>query len=70
MQLVQFIARLFNAVFPSLDAFDMGPAIIRDTPLDTISFLGFVGTVLLYALIYTAIAILAGLLLFEDRDLA
>jgi ABC-type transport system involved in multi-copper enzyme maturation permease subunit len=70
LQLVRFIARLFNAVFPSLDAFDMGPAIIRDTPLSTISFAGFVGTVMLYALIYTAIALLAGLLLFEDRDLA
>jgi len=70
LQLVRFIAQLFNAVFPSLDAFDMGPAIIRDTPLSTISFLGFVATVLLYALIYTAISILAGLLLFEDRDLA
>jgi ABC-type transport system involved in multi-copper enzyme maturation permease subunit len=68
--LVRFIAQLFNAVFPSLDSFDMGPAIIRDTPLSTISFLGFVGTVLLYALIYTGISILAGLLLFEDKDLA
>lgn len=70
LQLVRFIAQLFNAVFPSLDAFDMGPAIIRDTPLSTISFLGFVATVLLYALLYTAVAILAGLVLFEDRDLA
>lgn len=70
LQLVRFIAQLFNAVFPSLDAFDMGPAIIRDTPLSTLSFLGFVATVLLYALLYTAISILAGLLLFEDRDLA
>ncbi len=70
LQLVRFIAQLFNAVFPSLDAFDMGPAIIRDTPLSTISFLGFVGTVLLYALLYTGVAILTGLLLFEDRDLA
>ncbi|HVK11668.1 MAG TPA: ABC transporter permease subunit [Gemmataceae bacterium] len=68
--LVRFIAQLFNAVFPSLDSFDMGPAIIRDTPLSTISFLGFVGTVLLYAAIYTAISILVGLLLFEDKDLA
>lgn len=70
LQLVRFIAQLFNAVFPSLDAFDMGPAIIRDTPLSTLSFFGFVATVFLYALIYTAVAILAGLLLFEDRDLA
>src|SRR4029079_2036914 len=62
LQLVRFIAQLFNAVFPSLDAFDMGPPLIRDTPLSTISFLGFVATVLLYALIYSSISILAGLL--------
>lgn len=70
VQLVRFIAQLFNAIFPSLDAFDMGPAIIRDTPLPTMAFVGFVGTVLLYALLYTTIAILIGLLLFEDKDLA
>lgn len=70
LQLVSFLAQLFNAVFPALDSFDMGPAIIRDTPLGTISFLGFVATVLLYSLLYTGIAILLGLLLFEDRDLA
>jgi|SRR5262245_6104135 len=70
LQLVRFIAQAFNAVFPSLDSFDMGPAIIRDTPLATTSFIGFVATVLVYALIWTGIAILLGLLLFEDRDLA
>jgi len=70
LQLVRFIAQLFNAVFPSLDAFDMGPAIIRDTPLSTIAFLGFVATVLVYTLIYATICILGGLILFEDRDLA
>jgi phage shock protein PspC (stress-responsive transcriptional regulator) len=57
-------------MFPSLDAFDMGPAIVRDTPLSTWSFAGFVITVLLYALLWAAIGILSGLVLFEDRDLA
>jgi ABC-type transport system involved in multi-copper enzyme maturation permease subunit len=70
LQLVSFLAQLFNAVFPALDSFDMGPAIIRDTPLGAVAFLGFVSTVFLYSLLYTGIAILAGLLLFEDRDLA
>jgi len=70
LQLVRFIAQLINAVFPALDSFDMGPAIIRDTPLSTISFLGFVATVLVYTLIYATMCILGGLILFEDRDLA
>ena len=60
----------FNAVFPALDSFDMGPAIIRDTPLATSSFIGFVAMVMTYTLLYTGIALLSGLLLFEDRDLA
>ncbi len=70
LQLVSFIAQLFNAVFPALDSFDMGPAIIRDTPLATSSFVGFVMTVMTYTVLYVGIAILSGLLLFEDRDLA
>jgi ABC-type transport system involved in multi-copper enzyme maturation permease subunit len=70
VKLISFIAQLFNAVFPSLDSFDMGPAIIRDTPLRTMAFLGFVVTVFLYSLLYTGISLLAGLFLFEERDLA
>jgi ABC-type transport system involved in multi-copper enzyme maturation permease subunit len=70
LQLVRFIAQLVNAIFPALDSFDMGPAIIRDTPLSTVSFLGFVATVLVYTLIYATMCILGGLILFEDRDLA
>ena len=69
-QLISFLAQLFNAVFPALDSFDMGPAIIRDTPLGTGDFLSFVLTVVLYSVLYTVAAALAGLLLFEDRDLA
>jgi ABC-type transport system involved in multi-copper enzyme maturation permease subunit len=69
-KLISFLAQLFNAIFPSLDSFDMGPAIIRDTPLATLAFMGFVGTVFLYAVLYTAIALFAGLFLFEERDLA
>ena len=47
-----------------------GPAIIRDTPLATSSFIGFVAMVMTYTPLYTGIALLSGLLLFEDRDLA
>jgi hypothetical protein len=48
----------------------MGPAIIRESPLDLWQFGGYVLTVFGYAVIYTGIALLVGLLLFEDRDLA
>jgi hypothetical protein len=69
-RLVGFLAQLFDTLLPALEFFNMGPAIIRDTPLDLWAFAGYVVTVFGYALIYTAIALVVGLLLFEDRDLA
>ncbi|MBX9581012.1 MAG: ABC transporter permease [Gemmataceae bacterium] len=68
--LVGFLGRLFDVLLPALEFFVMGPAIIRETPLDLWQFGWYVLTVFGYAVIYTAIALLVGLLLFEDRDLA
>ena len=68
--LVGFITNLLETVTPALEYFDMGPAIIRDTPISIWAFAQYVGSVSLYALVYTTIALLLGLILFEDRDLA
>ncbi len=68
--LVGFLGKLFDALLPSLESFNMSRAIIRETPLDLWQFGGYVLTVTGYSLIYTTIALLLGLLLFEDRDLA
>ena len=68
--LIRFLGNLFDTLLPSLEFFNMGPAIIRDTPLGLTPFSGYVAMVLGYAVIYTAIALLVGLILFEDRDLA
>jgi hypothetical protein len=68
--LVGFLGRLFDVLLPALEFFNMGPAIIRESPLDLWSFAGYVLTVFGYAIIYTGIALVVGLLLFEDRDLA
>ena len=68
--LVGFLAQLFDAILPSLQFFQMGPAIIRDSPIELWDFIGYVFRVDGYALIYTAIVLLFGLILFEDRDLA
>ena len=70
MGLVGFLGRLFDVLLPALEFYNMGPAIIRETPLDLWQFGGYVLTVLGYSVIYTAIALIVGLLLFEDRDLA
>src|ERR1019366_3369012 len=68
--LIRFFAQLFELLLPGLDLFDVGTAIIRDVPLDPQRYAIYTLNVALYALIYTAIAILAGLILFEDRDVA
>jgi hypothetical protein len=50
--------------------FDMGPAVVRYAPLPPDEFALYTANVAVYAVIYTAIALLFGLILFEDRDLA
>lgn len=70
LYLVSFLTQLLDAVVPALGYFNMGPAIIRDTPIDIGGFTTYVGSVMLYAVLYTTIALLFGLILFEDRDLA
>jgi hypothetical protein len=67
---VSFLGKLFDVLLPALEFFNMGPAIIRESPLDLWQFAGYVLTVFGYSVIYTGIALLVGLLLFEDRDLA
>ena len=68
--IVNFLTKLLETFTPSLDVFNMGPAVIRDTAIDVGSFALYAGSVLIYAVIYTTIALLFGLILFEDRDLA
>jgi hypothetical protein len=68
--LVGFLGKLFNVLLPALEFFNMGPAIIREAPLDLWQFGIYVLTILGYSVIYTGIALIVGLLLFEDRDLA
>jgi ABC-type transport system involved in multi-copper enzyme maturation permease subunit len=68
--LVRFMAQLFEHLLPGLDFFNMSAAIARDAPVLTGDFALYIGSVVLYAVLYTAIALLLGLILFEDRDLA
>jgi ABC-type transport system involved in multi-copper enzyme maturation permease subunit len=69
-KLVSFVAQLFETILPGLDLFDVGSSVIRDLPLDPVGYSVYTLNVTLYALMYTAIALLVGLILFEDRDLA
>lgn len=68
--LVHFIAQLFNTVLPVFELFSVGPALTRDTLPSAHDFAIYIASAGGYALLYTAIALLLGLFLFEDRDLA
>lgn len=68
--LANFLAQLVDKIVPSLAFFSNSPAVIRESALDAGPFALYVGSVLGYAAVYTAIALLVGLILFEDRDLA
>jgi hypothetical protein len=68
--LVNFIARFFDNVLPGLEYFDYGPVVVRDVALDPGRFSIYLGSIVAYAVLYSVIALLFGLILFEDRDLA
>jgi hypothetical protein len=68
--LVNFMARFFDIILPGLVYFDYGPIVVRDIPLEAGKFAFYLGSVTLYAVVYSIIALLLGLILFEDRDLA
>ena len=70
LPLVHFFAQLFELLLPGLAVFDVSNAIVRDVPLDSEQYSIYTLNVFLYAGIYTVIALLAGLILFEDRDVA
>ncbi|MCX7700629.1 MAG: ABC transporter permease [Gemmataceae bacterium] len=70
LALVNFLTQTLETLTPSLEFFDMGPAIIRDTPIEFSAFAKYVVSAGAYGVVYTTIALLFGLILFEDRDLA
>ncbi|MBM4067367.1 MAG: ABC transporter permease [Planctomycetes bacterium] len=69
-RLVYFVAQLFDNLLPGLDLFDVGTAVVRETPLPLGEYALYTLNVSVYAVIYASIALLFGLILFEDRDLA
>ncbi len=63
---VQFFGQLIATVFPNLDHFSIEAAVAADVPVPPVYlFWAFV-----YCTIYSIIAMLLALVLFEDRDLA
>ncbi len=65
-EFVQFVADLQATIFPVLDHFNISAGISAGVPLPWT----YIGWDALYCLLYSTVAMLVALLLFEDRDLA
>ena len=63
---VRFVGRLIATILPVLDHFKIEAAVAASRPVP----LEYLGWAFAYCVIYSAIAILLALILFEDRDLA
>jgi ABC-type transport system involved in multi-copper enzyme maturation permease subunit len=64
--IVQFFAQLIAVVVPTLDWYSMDKAIDSGHGIPLVYLSG----IFIYSILYTAVAVFLGLLLFEDRDLA
>jgi ABC-type transport system involved in multi-copper enzyme maturation permease subunit len=69
-QLLAFVAQVLDTLLPDLDSFRIDPTLLGQTPPPALPFTKYIASVSLYGLLYTGIALLFGLILFEDRDLA
>lgn len=66
-RLVGFVAQVFGVLFPSLHYYDQGPTLASGVLKVPWSYVFHAWT---HGLIYMSIALLFGLILFEDRDVA
>jgi hypothetical protein len=64
--IIQFVAQLIAVIVPTLDWYSMDKAIDSGQSIPMVYLSGL----FVYSILYTAVAIFLGLLLFEDRDLA
>ena len=68
--IVNFLAQLLDKLLPSLSFFSTDQVFLRETYLPPWPFAVYSLSVLGYAALYSAMALLVGLFLIEDRDLA
>jgi hypothetical protein len=69
-QMLSFVAQALETVLPGLDFLHLGATTGSDAPLPAGPFALYILSVIFYALLYTLIVMLFGLVLFEDRDVA
>ena len=66
--LLNFTGKAFYAILPDLELFRVSVAVLGDTPLPASIYWAHVISTLVYALIYMAVPLMLGLVLFEGRD--
>jgi hypothetical protein len=69
-KMLSFVSQVFDTLLPGLDFFRVDQVLVTDAPPDPGPYALYILSVLFYALLYTVIVMLFGLVLFEDRDLA
>jgi ABC-type transport system involved in multi-copper enzyme maturation permease subunit len=65
-EIVRFVGQFIATVLPVMDHFNIQAAVAAGAAVP----LGYLGMALVYCLLYSSIAVLLGLAMFEDRDLA
>jgi hypothetical protein len=65
-EIVRFVGQFIATVLPVLDHFNIQAAVAAGAQVP----LEYLGMALVYCVLYSAIAMLVGLAMFEDRDLA
>src|SRR3954454_12364611 len=68
LPLVKFVAELFGLLLPSLNVFKIESSLASG--LVSVPWGAYTSQVAIHAFIYCTLAMLVGLLLFEDRDVA
>jgi hypothetical protein len=69
-KLLHFTSQAFDTVLPGLELFRVRPTLVDESTLPMGQYLQHVAAVSIYGAMFTAIVLLVGLVLFEDRDLA
>ncbi len=67
---LNFVAQVFDTLLPALEFFRVSPRLVGDSPPEPGVYAYYLGSVLFYGILYSAIVLFMGLILFEDRDLA
>ncbi len=65
-EIVKFFGQLIATIFPNLESFDLQAAVAAGIAVP----MEYLGWSLLYCFLFSLIAMLLALLMFEDRDLA